>query len=243
MRIVKLNATDSTNSHLRNIYAKKSIEDFTTVIAKTQTQGRGQMGTVWESEASKNLTFSVFKDMTEVFLEHPFYISMATGLALIRTLHFFSISRLSIKWPNDILSADKKICGVLIENVIKRNRINASIIGIGLNVNQTEFKDLPKASSLKIMSGKGYDLDELTFEILKNLKYYFQILKSGDFETLKSEYESYLFRKNKPSTFRNTEGVMFSGFIKGVSNSGNLQVLLEDNIQKEYDLKEISLLY
>lgn len=243
MRIVKLNATDSTNSHLRGLYAKETIEDFTTVIAKTQTQGRGQMGTVWESEVSKNLTFSVFKDMIEVALEHPFYISMATALSLIKTLQFFSISRLSVKWPNDILSADKKISGVLIENVIKQNKINASIIGIGLNVNQSEFKDLPKASSLKMVSGKVYDLDELTFEILKNLKHYFSILKAGDFKTLKLEYESYLFRKNKPSTFRDAEGLILLGFIKGVSDSGNLQVLLEDNIQKEYDLKEITLLY
>lgn len=243
MRIVKLNATDSTNSHLRDIYANEPLEDFTTVIAKKQTQGRGQMGTVWESETSKNLTLSVFKDMTEVFLEHPFYISMVTALALIKSLQVFSISRLSVKWPNDILSADKKICGVLIENVIKQNKINASIIGIGLNVNQTKFKDLPKASSLKVVSGKVYDLDELTFEILKNLKDYFLILKAGDYRMLKSEYESFLFRKNKPSTFKDAEGFMFSGFIKGVSDSGNLQVLLEDDIQKEFELKEITLLY
>jgi BirA family biotin operon repressor/biotin-[acetyl-CoA-carboxylase] ligase len=243
MRIVKLNATDSTNSHLRDIYANEPLEDFTTVIAKKQTQGRGQMGTAWESETSKNLTLSVFKDMTEVFLEHPFYISMVTALALIKSLQVFSISRLSVKWPNDILSADKKICGVLIENVIKQNKINASIIGIGLNVNQTKFKDLPKASSLKVVSGKVYDLDELTFEILKNLKDYFLILKAGDYRMLKSEYESFLFRKNKPSTFKDAEGFMFSGFIKGVSDSGNLQVLLEDDIQKEYELKEITLLY
>lgn len=243
MRIVKLNATNSTNSHLRGLYATGSIEDFTTVIAKTQTQGRGQMGTVWESEASKNLTFSVFKDMVEISLEHPFYISMATALALIKALQIFSIPRLSVKWPNDILSADKKICGVLIENVIKQNKINGSFIGIGLNVNQTEFIDLPKASSLKVLSGKVYDLDELVFEILKNLKDYFLILRAGDFKVLKSEYESYLFRKNKPSTFKDAEGFIFSGFIKGVSDSGNLQVRLEDSIQKEYDLKEITLMY
>jgi BirA family biotin operon repressor/biotin-[acetyl-CoA-carboxylase] ligase len=168
---------------------------------------------------------------------------MVTALALIKSLQVFSISRLSVKWPNDILSADKKICGVLIENVIKQNKINASIIGIGLNVNQTKFKDLPKASSLKVVSGKVYDLDELTFEILKNLKDYFLILKAGDYRMLKSEYESFLFRKNKPSTFKDAEGFMFSGFIKGVSDSGNLQVLLEDDIQKEYELKEITLLY
>ncbi len=243
MFIVKLNAIDSTNSYLRKLSAEEIVQDYMTVIAKEQTNGRGQMGTVWSSQSAKNLTFSVFKDVSQFDLEHPFYISIVTSLALLKTLQFFSISRLSIKWPNDILSEDKKICGILIENVIKQNNINASIIGVGLNVNQTEFKNLPKASSLKIISGKVFDLDEIVHVILKNLKHYFLLLKKGHYDILKNDYETYLFRKNKPSTFKDEEGVVFSGFIKGISMSGNLQVLLEDAIIKEFDLKEIQLLY
>ena len=243
MRIVKLNATDSTNSYLRGLYTKETLTDFTSVIAKEQTQGRGQMGAIWESQASKNLTFSVFKDLRGLNLMHPFYISMTVALALIKALELFALPRLSVKWPNDILSADKKICGVLIENVMKQRSIEASIIGIGLNVNQTEFKNLPQASSLKNISGSIYDLDELALRIIENLKVCFDKLKGNKLDTLKEEYESYLFRKNKPSTFKDAEGSMFSGFIKGVSNSGNLQVIQEDQIIKEYDLKEITLLY
>ncbi len=243
MHIIKLNATDSTNSFLRRLSTSEKITDYTAVVAKKQTQGRGQMGTVWNSESSKNLTFSVFKDVSEFSLKHPFYISIVTSLALIKTLQNFSISKLSIKWPNDILSENKKICGILIENVIKHNQLNASIIGIGLNVNQTEFKDLPKASSLKVISGYVYDLDEITHIILTHLKYYFDLLKAGDYKFLKDTYTDYLFRKNKPSTFKDEEGLVFSGFIKDISDSGNLQVLLEDNITKEFDLKTITLLY
>ncbi|GAA3615930.1 biotin--[acetyl-CoA-carboxylase] ligase [Flavivirga amylovorans] len=243
MLIVKLNATDSTNSYLRKLSTEETIGDYTTVIAKKQTQGRGQMGTVWDSQASKNLTFSVFKDVSKLHLEYPFYISIVTSLALLKTLQFFSISRLSIKWPNDILSENKKICGILIENVIKQNNINASVIGIGLNVNQTKFNNLPKASSLKIISGKVFDLDEIVHEILKNLEYYFLLLEKGDYDILKNDYETYLFRKNKPSTFKDEEGIIFSGYIKGISESGNLQVLLEDDIIEEFDLKTITLLY
>jgi BirA family biotin operon repressor/biotin-[acetyl-CoA-carboxylase] ligase len=141
------------------------------------------------------------------------------------------------------LSADKKICGVLIENVIKQNTIAASIIGIGLNVNQTSFKNLPKASSLKLVSGQEYDLNALAISIINHLKTYFLLLKAGKYGALKDEYESLLFRKNKPSTFKDAEGVMFLGFIKGITQSGRLQVLLEDNILKAFDLKEITLLY
>ncbi|MBJ6368123.1 biotin--[acetyl-CoA-carboxylase] ligase [Snuella sedimenti] len=243
MHIIKLNAIDSTNSYLRQLIVTENVVDFTVVIAESQTNGRGQMGTVWESQATKNLTFSVFKDLTGLQLEHPFYISIVTSLALIKTLKSFSIPKLSVKWPNDILSGNKKICGILIENVIKQNVLSASVIGIGLNVNQTTFDTLPNASSLKEISGIVYDLDEVSYEILKHLKYYFKILKKKKFTVLKNEYEAHLFRKNKPSTFKNAEGLMFSGFIKHITDSGMLQVLLEDDIVKAFDLKEITLMY
>lgn len=243
MRIIKLNAINSTNSYLRKLSTEDGVEDFTTVVAKHQTHGRGQMGTVWNSESSKNLTFSVFKDVSELHIEHAFYISMVTSLALIKALQSFSIPKLSIKWPNDILSEDKKICGILIENVIKQSSLKASIIGIGLNINQTEFIDLPRASSLKILTGKTFNLDEVLHIVLKHLKEYLKLLKKDKHDILKDEYETYLFRKDKPSTFQDTEGTVFSGFIKNISVSGNLQVLLEDNIVKEFDLKDITLMY
>ncbi|SFD16547.1 biotin--[acetyl-CoA-carboxylase] ligase [Algibacter pectinivorans] len=243
MRIVKLNAIDSTNNYLKALGSTEFISDFTVVTAKNQTEGKGQRGSVWSSEASKNLMFSVFKDLSSMPLEHPFYISMITSLALLNTLKSFEIPKLSVKWPNDILSANKKICGVLIENVIKQNKINASIIGIGLNVNQTSFENLPRASSLKNIANKNFDMDEILKVILSNLKAYFLLLEAGKYESIKEEYEAQLFRKNKPSTFKNAEGLMFLGVIKSVSDTGYLQVLLEDDILKPFDLKEITLLY
>jgi BirA family biotin operon repressor/biotin-[acetyl-CoA-carboxylase] ligase len=243
MRIIKLNAIDSTNSYLRTLSNEEVLEDYTVVMAKHQTNGRGQMGTVWNSEKAKNLTVSVFKDVSKLYIEHPFYISMAVSLSLIKTLQSFSIPKLSVKWPNDILSENKKICGILIENVIKQNSFKASVIGIGLNVNQTNFKGLPKASSLKLLKGNTLNLDEVLQTIIKYLKYYFMLLRKEEYDFLKQEYESYLFRKNKPSTFKDVEGNAFTGYIKNISISGNLQVLLEDDIIKEFDLKDITLLY
>jgi len=243
MRIIKLDAIDSTNSYLRKLYNESGLIDYTVVSTKFQTEGRGQMGTKWDSENSKNLTISVFKDVSSLFIEHPFYISIVTSLALIKTLQNFSIPRLSIKWPNDILSEDKKVCGILIENVIKQNSLKASIIGAGLNVNQTTFQNLPRATSLKLLSGNHFDLDEVLYVVIKYLKYYFMLLRNEEYDFVKNEYESYLFRKNKPSTFRNAEGDMFTGIIKKISESGSLQILLEDAILKEYDLKEITLLF
>lgn len=243
MRIVKLDAIDSTNSYLKQLITNETVDDGTVVTANFQTNGKGQMGTQWNSQASKNLTFSVFKDVRFLSVEHHFYISIAASLSIFKTFKLFNIKNVTVKWPNDILSENKKICGILIENIIKQNQLQSSIIGFGINVNQSEFNNLPNASSLRLISGYFFDLDEILHFILKELDYYFELLKRGDFEYLKEEYESYLFRKNKPSTFKNTEGELFSGFIKGVANSGNLQIIMEDKILKEFDFKEVTLLY
>ncbi|RAJ13473.1 biotin--[acetyl-CoA-carboxylase] ligase [Olleya aquimaris] len=241
MRIIKLNATDSTNRFLRNLSLDSPVEDFTTIVTDDQTQGRGQMGTSWQSQPFKNLTFSVYKRFDGLLLEQQFNISMAVSLAIIKALETLNIPKLSVKWPNDILSDNQKICGVLIENVIKQNHIESSIIGIGLNVNQLQFEHFPKASSLKKITGVSYHLDEVLHLVLKQLQIEFKNFNK-DNSLLKASYESYLFRKEKPSTFKSAEG-LFSGIIKGVSNEGLLEVLIEDQVLKTFDLKTITLLY
>ncbi|MFD2823152.1 biotin--[acetyl-CoA-carboxylase] ligase [Lacinutrix iliipiscaria] len=243
MRIIKLNATNSTNTYLKQLSGKEVISDYTVVQTQFQTQGRGQMGTKWSANSGENLMFSVFKEVSFLKFDQHFCISMVTALAIIKTLKSFNVPKLSVKWPNDILSEDKKICGVLIENSIKQNKFKDSIIGVGINVNQTHFENLPKASSLRIITGRTFHFDELLIRLIEHLKQYFSLLEAQNFEAIKNEYESYLFRKNKPSTFKDKTGNMFSGFIQSVSETGNLQVRLEDAILKEYDLKEITLLY
>ncbi|AXO80173.1 biotin--[acetyl-CoA-carboxylase] ligase [Olleya aquimaris] len=241
MRIIKLNATESTNRFMRNLSLESSVQDFTTVVTSTQSKGRGQMGSAWQSESFKNLTFSVYKGFKQFEFEDQFKISMAVSLAIIKALETLQIPKLSIKWPNDILSANKKICGILIENVIKQSHIVSSIVGVGLNVNQLKFKDLPQAGSLKLITGLNYDLDEILHLILKHLEIQLKLLEN-DTSALKNNYESYLFRKEKPSTFKSDEG-LFSGIIKGVSNEGLLKVMIEDQELKTFDLKTIKLLY
>lgn len=243
MHIIKLNAIDSTNAYLKAISIKKLPKDFTVVVAEKQTMGRGQMGTQWQSEASKNLTLSVFKDVSFLDVKQQFYISKVIALAIISTLEDLKIPKLSIKWPNDILSADQKIAGVLIENVIKSNKLTGSIIGIGLNVNQKFFDDLPQASSLNVLTGIVYDRDEVMFTLLKHVERNLKQLETLDFDTITKAYKSRLFRVQKPSTFETPDKNRFVGYIEGVSEDGKLQVLLEDNVIKGFDLKEIILCY
>ena len=243
MRIIKLDAIDSTNSFLRQLSAKELIEDYTVVMTNFQTHGRGQMGTQWVSQQSKNLMVSVFKDVSYLALDKNFFISIVVSLSIFKALKSLQIKKLKIKWPNDILADNKKLAGVLIENVIKQNQLQASIIGFGLNVNQTEFRDLPNATSLLLSLGNVFDLDEVLQQILKYLEQHFQLLEAGQFNLLKQDYEANLFRKNKPSTFKDVNNQLFSGIILGISNTGNLRVQIEDGIVTEFDLKEISLLY
>lgn len=243
MRIIKLDAIDSTNSYLRQLSTAEAVKDFTVVLANYQTGGRGQMGTQWHSQDSKNLMVSVFKDVSCINIEQHFFISVVAALSILEALESFKLPNLKVKWPNDILSENKKIGGILIENVIKKGKLDASIIGFGINVNQTEFDDLPQASSIRLITGRLFDLEELLQVILSKFKDYFKMLEHQQFEVLKACYERNLFRKDKPSTFRNTQGELFSGIIKGISNAGNLRVMIENAIIKEFDLKSITLLY
>ena len=242
MNIIKLDAIDSTNNYLKKIILNEGITDYTIVTAKFQTEGKGQLGTKWESEHSKNLICSVYKKNINIKVQDQFVISALVSLALIKTLKKVNLSNSHIKWPNDIMSDNKKICGILIENIVKENYIKDAVIGIGLNVNQTIFNNLPNATSIKNLIGASCSKDEILKDLVENLEYYFNKLDKSSINSIFEKYEDALFRINKPSTFKNSKGEVFSGYIKGVSRLGKLSVMLEDNLVESYDLKEISIL-
>ena len=243
MQIIKLNATDSTNLYLKDLMNIKSLEDYTVVVAEKQTLGRGQMGTRWESKPYKNLTFSILRKIDSEKVANPFLLNICVSLAVYTLLNKLHLPDLKVKWPNDILSGNFKICGILIENILSGNRMVASVIGIGLNVNQITFNNLPKVSSLKLLTGKTFNLDQLLGEFQSVLKHTFLELDEKGAVVMQEKYENVLFRKDKPSTFKDNDGNLFMGFIQGVSNEGRLVVTIEDGIKKEFDLKAISLLY
>ena len=242
MNIIKLDAIDSTNSYLKKIILEKDISDYTIVTANFQTEGKGQLGYMWESEDSKNLLCSIYKKDLGIKVEDQFVLSMLVSLSIIRTLEKLNLPKLYIKWPNDIMSDNKKICGILVENMVKQNSIKESVIGIGLNVNQNTFKNLPNATSIKKINGVAFNIDELLNDLVNNIKKHFADYNKSNIDLVFRQYEDVLYRINIPSTFKNSEGDIFTGFIKGVSSLGRLKVLLEDNLTKSYSIKEISLL-
>ncbi len=243
MDIIKVDAIDSTNVFIRDLNREKHLTEPVCVLAKQQIAGKGQMGTIWQSNPGENLTCSVFMPVQDIRLMDQFYISIATSLAVCATLNDLLIPKISVKWPNDILSDRFKICGILIENVVKNGRLSGAILGIGLNVNQLKFNNLPLAGSLKQISGQSFDIEEVLHVLLLKLEDRFSDLKPITFKSFKEEYEAILFRKNKPSTFLDAKGNSFVGIIQTITNEGKLQVLLEDEIISDFDLKEIKLLY
>jgi len=238
MHIVKVDATESTNTFLKEMCQQNSLENFTIVITDEQTNGRGQMHASWQSEKGKNLTFSVLIRIYDLKIDQQFYISKVISLAIYDVLSDLLPSKISVKWPNDILSANQKICGVLIENSVKKTRINHSIVGIGLNVNQIEFENLPNATSMKLVSNTNFDLDVVLQKIIKSIQKYTAILNANDFDLIDSLYLNHLYKFNKPSMFKNPSG-KFMGKIVGVSLQGKLQVELENETIREFDLKRI----
>ena len=242
MQIIKLNTTNSTNNYLKQLLVDTALEDFCLVIANHQTKGKGQMGAEWVSEEGKNLTFSVLKKNPSIVLPRQFFLSILVSLSIVKTLEQYNIPKLAIKWPNDILSDHCKISGILIENVIKSNKIDFSVIGIGLNVNQEVFKGLSNVSSLKSILGTPIDKDVLLHQLIKNLQIYFELYAKEGEVALKAKYKSYLFRKDKPSTFELPDQSLITGIIRDVTDAGKLRVQMED-ATKEFNLKELKLLY
>ena len=243
MKIIKLNAIDSTNSFLKDLSQDSALENFTVVVAKKQTEGRGQHKSNWQSEAHKNLTFSTFIKFNNLKISDRKYLNFAISLAIKNALISLDLKKIAIKWPNDIMSANKKICGILIENTFKGDKIKNSIIGIGLNVNQEEFPvHLKNASSLKLETSKSYDLDDLLNKILIELQNNIGLLNSREYNLLEKEYLDVLYKKNIPTMFKNSRDEIFIGLIFGISTNGNLQIQLEDDSIKEFGIKEISIL-
>lgn len=233
-----LEETDSTNMYVRDRI--QALEPMTLVLARTQTAGRGQRGNSWESEPGMNLTFSFHFSPERTAPAAQFAISEAVALAMAGVLCDFGIEA-RVKWPNDIYVGDRKISGILIENSIMGSRIDHSIVGIGLNVNQKRFvSDAPNPVSMSQLTGLEYDLDTVADSVATNMERHLRRLADAD-GSLHREYLSRLWRGDgRPYPFRETAtGELFEGVILDVAPTGHL-LLQTPAGPRSYAFKEIT---
>ena len=242
MDIIKLSAINSTNDYLKELIAKQVVTNFTVVTSKSQINGKGQMGSVWISESGKNLTFSVLIRDLIVDVKQLYTLNIVVSLTIISVLEKYKIPSVTIKWPNDIMSGNHKIGGILIENSFKSDGEVFSIVGIGLNINQINFENLPNASSLKCKTGVDYDLDELLDEFCVSIRQFVSKIRTQT-DSIWNSYHQKLFKIGIPMAFENKKGEKFMGIIQHVSPEGLLNVLLEDDSVVSFGIKEIRMLY
>lgn len=243
MKIIKLDAIDSTNDFLKGLSNEISTQNFTVVTAETQTNGKGQMGSKWSSESGKNLIVSVLLKNILLDINAIFNLNVVIAFSIFEALKSFKIFELSIKWPNDIMSGNKKIAGILIENIIKSDNSINSIIGFGLNVNQVNFDYLPNASSLKKIMNQEFDKEIILNKILESIQKNISELEQSNINLIWTLYNENLFKKGKIMLFENNIRDKFMGIIQNVSRDGKLQLLVENDIILEFDKKEISMIY
>lgn len=243
MRTIKISAIGSTNDYLKELIKNTEVEDGTIVHTKHQTHGKGQRGAHWFFEIGKSLAFSVFMKFSSWPVQDQFYINFAVSMGVKIGLESMGIPKVAIKWPNDILSDGKKVCGILVENQFQSMHISSSVIGIGVNVNNTSFTRFPHASSLLLNTGIRYNPEEVMHAISQSVVKQLKKLDTSTKEALKQEYESYLFRKDEVVVFEDTLDRKFQGIIEGVTEQGLLCVRKKDRSLQHFQLKEIKLLY
>ena len=250
-KIIHIDETDSTNRWLKDKASKAEALGFapqtlrlqplntntsenTVVWTDYQTAGRGCGTNTWESERGKNLLFSMLIHPTDISANEQFRITEIVSVALCQTLQAYINNKVEIKWPNDIYVGDKKICGILIENRLQGNVIKESIIGIGLNVNQTAFKsDAPNPVSIRQLTGKETDLEELLQAFLRA----FDVTYHS--KTTCFTYKSMLYRRGKYAYYEDKTSC-FGATLTDVLPDGRLLLVDKDGRERLYAFKEVS---
>ena len=236
-QIFRLDKVDSTNNFAANLIEGRLCRNGALILADTQTTGKGQRGSLWESETGKNLlcSYVYFPDNLSVdFLQE---LNMCLSISLIKCLNYFEIDA-EIKWPNDILVDGKKISGILIENNVRAGKVKSMIFGIGLNINQQSFLNL-RATSMALIRGAEFSIDEVSLQLTKEFNHWISFV-GGDHQALKLVYLNQLYGLNAIHRFQSLDQE-FEGIIVGVNDFGDIEINILGEI-RSFKNKEISFL-
>ncbi|MFD1257218.1 biotin--[acetyl-CoA-carboxylase] ligase [Mucilaginibacter terrae] len=240
--LLTLKEVDSTNTFLKNMLANNEpVPEGTVIMAESQVAGRGQQQNKWYSSVGESLTFSILLKPEFIPVSQQFILTCTISLGIYDALQTLVGAQLKIKWPNDIFIGNCKLGGILIENQVQGKVIRNSIIGIGLNINQSEFPHwVSNAVSLKQMLHTDYDLKTLLLEICRHIQYWYIKLKDGNYSQIQAAYLKALYRLNIQGRFK-AQDIIFEGIITGINLTG--QLLVKNNeVLVAYNLKEIEFL-
>lgn len=230
-KIIQLDCVDSTNNFAANLLREGKIEHGTVILADEQTAGRGQRGSSWQSEGGSNLIFTLFAEYDNLSAMDQAAVTHWVALSVIDLLANKGIQA-AIKWPNDILVGDQKICGVLIENQVTGGQLRNSIIGVGLNVNQQEFQGL-RATSIYQLKGMFSDITQVAYGLISTLNRRIPMMGRH-----KTEYLKRLWKIGEEVDFYR-DGQQESGVLLGTDDHGRLHMTTSRG-EEYFDLKEIS---
>lgn len=238
--VVRLDETSSTNTEMKLLQHKSPLPEGSVVMTEFQTAGRGQLGNTWYSGKGKNLLLSFLLYPHNVKARDQFIISRVVSLALKGVLNRY-LQGVTIKWPNDIYWKNKKIAGILIENSLVGQHIDYTIVGIGLNVNESEFpSELPNPVSMRQIAGSDLDRELLLKELHDELFNLYQRLKRAEIATIEQEYMRHLYRKEGVHWFADKDG-RFKATIKNVLASGHLVLATyPEREERVYAFKEVA---
>ena len=227
MKLIKLNAIDSTNEYIKKIKSHLS-DKFFCVYTYRQTNGKGQRGNIWESEPNKNICISLcYKPLTCEPNYTSFKLNMLVSLIILEFFEELKIPKLKVKWPNDILSDGKKISGILIETALRSNNSNDYIIGIGLNINQNNFDNINNANSIKNITGIDYDLNHLTTRLINFFEDLDTRFNQNSIDDIKSEYVNNLYGNNSVIKFVSDQKELHGKIIDVISEN-KIKLLVND---------------
>ena len=242
---IRLNEIESTNTFASELLKNNNVPDGTIILTEKQTKGRGQRGNEWHSEPGLNLICSLIIHPGFLSVNEHFLLSKISALAIQKTLLFFlnnTIQSIKIKWPNDLLVNDKKICGILIENTLQQNNLKNSVIGFGINVNQVSFPDnLPDSVSMAKIASTSFEKELILEKFCSFFETYYVKLKNSKISFINEEYLKNLYGFNQLiSIIEVSSNQLLKGKIKKVKNDGELIFLLEDYSERKFRFKEIA---
>lgn len=236
----RFNSIDSTNKYAIELLSKIRPKEGTAIIADFQTDGKGQVDSKWQSNSNENILMSIILYPESLAVTNQYLMSCMISLSIRTVLSSILIDReIKIKWPNDILCGDKKIAGILIHNTLKGKKLKSSVVGMGININQSYFpSDIPNATSILLESGVAVQIEEVRELLFEELDKRYNNLCENEAK-MRQEYLQYMYGLGVEKNFQRANGLIFNGRIVGIDGQGFLIIDGPSGTEK-FDVKQIT---